>query len=546
MLVHLVGSTAVLLEVDEPDLDGRDQDELAGGNLDDLAVVSGWQEALAAMVGDGRLRPPAEVVAGARTLLLDGVDVGSVLPRLDELRGSSAPSPHPPGPVVELPVVYDGADLDALARMWGITQREVVARHTSTEFRVAFCGFAPGFPYLVGFGRDVPRRATPRACVPAGSVGLAGRYCGIYPTSSPGGWQLLGTTGAPLFEAERDPPALLPPGTRVRFLDVTPGRNGPDPDPSTRTHPAPSRPGQGGDRGSPVHLQDPAGRALTVVRPGALTTVQDAGRPGLAHLGVPRSGALDAGAASLANRLVGNPEGTAVLETTVTGVALRAASSLTVAVTGALAAVWVDARPVPWGVSVGLAAGQVVDVGPAQVGVRSYLAVAGGVTVHAVLGSRSTDTLSGLGPPPLREGTILVVGARSHSVPAADFTLPPPVADPVLLRITCGPRDDWFGAPGIAGLLAGPYVLSSTSNRIGARLTGPPVPRLVDGELESEGMVLGAVQVPPNGQPVVLLADHPTTGGYPVIGVVHPHDLVVLAQTRPGAAVRFVIPSRRQ
>lgn len=146
MLVHLVGSTAVLLEVDEPDLDGRDQDELAGGNLDDLAVVSGWQEALAAMVGDGRLRPPAEVVAGARTLLLDGVDVGSVLPRLDELRGSSAPSPHPPGPVVELPVVYDGADLDALARMWGTTQREVVARHTSTEFRVAFCGFAPGFP----------------------------------------------------------------------------------------------------------------------------------------------------------------------------------------------------------------------------------------------------------------------------------------------------------------------------------------------------------------------------------------------------------------
>lgn len=197
-------------------------------------------------------------------------------------------------------------------------------------------------------------------------------------------------------------------------------------------------------------------------------------------------------------------------------------------------------------------AGGLLDVGAAHTGVRTYLAVAGGITADPVLGSRSADTLSGLGPAPLRTGDVLPVG-DPHAPPAAvDFSVPriprvPRVPGEVVLRLHEGPRADWFGHPGMAALLAATYTLSPASNRVGARLSGPPVPRLPrlrNGELESEGMVLGAVQVPPDGQPVVFLADHPTTGGYPVIAVVDPADLPLLAQARPGAPVRFTTATR--
>lgn len=186
--------------------------------LDDLDDVPGWLDAVTRLVATGALHGPAELVPGARTLLLDGVDVAAATALLRTL-----PQPDPSAAagaarLVEVPVVYDGADLPDVARLWGVDEAEVVARHTGTEFRVAFCGFAPGFPYLLGLPGRVPRRASPRPAVPAGSVGLADRWCGIYPTASPGGWQLLGRTDLPLFDPDRDPPALLPPGTRVRFV----------------------------------------------------------------------------------------------------------------------------------------------------------------------------------------------------------------------------------------------------------------------------------------------------------------------------------------
>lgn len=497
-----VGAHAVLIEVET------------------LEAVGGWQDIVRRLVTDGMLPQPVEVVPGARTLLLDGVDAVAVR---RVLAGVDAPRPHcapTQAPLVEIPVTYDGADLADVARLWDMSEAEVIARHTATEFRVAFCGFAPGFPYLEGLSEPVPRRATPRTSVPAGSVGLAGRYCGIYPGASPGGWQLLGRTGVQLFDVDREPPALLPPGTRVRFVEADEQTA---PEPHAATPPS------------------PGARNLTVVRPGALTTVQDGGRLGVAHLGVPRAGALDADAARLANRLLGNGEDAAVLETTLTGVALRTSTALTVAVTGASAAVSVDGRPAPWGVSLTLPAGALLDVSPATAGVRSYVGVAGGIAAPPVLGSRARDTLAGLGPAPLAAGDVLGVGPSCGPPPAVDFTVPAPAREVVVLRLGPGPRTDWFGTAGLDALAAARYVLSPSSNRVGARLSGPAVPRLRDGELESEGMVLGAVQVPPDGQPVVLLADHPTTGGYPVIGVVEPRDLPALAQARPGTAVRFVL-----
>ncbi|MGR8011722.1 5-oxoprolinase subunit C family protein [Streptomyces hypolithicus] len=286
-------------------------------------------------------------------------------------------------------------------------------------------------------------------------------------------------------------------------------------------------------------------RAFAVVRAGALTSVQDWGRPGHAHLGVPRSGVLDRPASDLANRLAGNPPEAALLETTVNGCAVRPRCAVTVAVTGAPCCVTVDGRPAPWGAPVRLAAGAVLEVGDAVRGVRSYLAFAGGVAVEPVLGSRATDLLSGLGPAPLTDGAVLPLGEK-WGVPAyADvLPLPGPPAE-LVLRVEPGPRSDWFTGTALRTLLRGDFRVSSVSNRIGLRTQGPPLGRAVDGELPSEGMVLGAVQVPPDGRPVVFLADHPTTGGYPVIAVVRERDLAAAAQAAPGTPVRFVPLSGR-
>ncbi|WP_046500740.1 5-oxoprolinase subunit C family protein [Streptomyces odonnellii] len=285
-------------------------------------------------------------------------------------------------------------------------------------------------------------------------------------------------------------------------------------------------------------------RAFGVVRAGALTTVQDLGRYGHAHLGVPRSGALDPPALRLANRLVGNPAGAAALETTVTGCAVRPRRPAVVAVTGAPCTVSVDGRPVAWGAAVRVPAGAVLDIGPAVHGLRAYVAFGGGIAVEPVLGSRSTDLLSGLGPAPLRDGEAVPLGPPAGRAAPVDWTpVPSPPAE-LVLRIRLGPRDDWFGAGALRTLATRGYRVSSASNRIGLRTEGPPLERAVPDELPSEGMVTGAVQVPPDGRPVVFLADHPTTGGYPVVAVVLERDLPAAAQAAPGTPVRFV-PVRR-
>lgn len=272
-------------------------------------------------------------------------------------------------------------------------------------------------------------------------------------------------------------------------------------------------------------------RHLVVEDAGLLATVQDLGRLGYAHLGVPRSGALDTPALRLANRLVGNDEAAAAIETTATGIRVRLDRAGAIAVAGARCRIRVDGRPVGWGAFVPVPAGGRVDLGPAEDGLRSYLAVAGGIDVVPVLGSRSTDLLSGLGPAPLLAGDLLELGTAG----------PQPVGEAVPVRLSGtlellpGPHEDWFTAEALALIDGASYAVLPASNRIGLRLSGAVLERSEPGrELPSEPMVLGSVQVPPNGQPVVFLHDHPTTGGYPVIGVVRRADLPVCAQARPG------------
>lgn len=282
-------------------------------------------------------------------------------------------------------------------------------------------------------------------------------------------------------------------------------------------------------------------RSLRVVAAGPLTTVQDLGRPGWAHLGVPLSGSLDAPAAALANRLVGNDVTAAVLETTLGGVTVATSTAMTVAVTGAVSPVEVDGRPVAFGAPVSVRAGATVRVGPAVHGVRAYLAVAGGVDVAPVLGSRSTDTLAGVGPAVLRDGDELPVGPAPGAPAPVHATGVRRPGGPALLRVVPGPRVDWFAGSALGTLTGSTYAVGGASNRVGLRLTGPPLERARHEELPSEGVVLGAVQVPASGEPLVFLHDHPTTGGYPVVGVVVASDLARCAQLRPGDEVRFTL-----
>jgi biotin-dependent carboxylase-like uncharacterized protein len=280
---------------------------------------------------------------------------------------------------------------------------------------------------------------------------------------------------------------------------------------------------------------------LEVRRVGAMTLVQDRGRPGWAHLGVPRSGALDAPAAALANRLVGNDPDDACLEVVLGGLVLASDHACWVAVTGAPCPVDVDGRAADFGAATRLAAGGVLTLGRPESGLRTYVAVSGGVAVEPVLGSRSSDTLGGVGPPPVNIGDRLPVG-RSSGAPRPIDTPRPPVPGP--LRVGPGPRADRVPGDVLDLLSRTAYVVSPDSDRIGLRLLGDPLPLARTDELPSEGMVLGAVQVPPDGRPVVFLADHPTTGGYPVVAVVDERDLWQCGQLRPGEAVAFTRSAR--
>ncbi len=277
---------------------------------------------------------------------------------------------------------------------------------------------------------------------------------------------------------------------------------------------------------------------MRVLAPGPLTTVQDLGRPGYGHLGVPPSGALDPDALRVANRLVGNPETAAGLETTFGGLAVVLDAPRYLALTGAPAPLTVDGRPAPLYAPFHAPAGARVALGTPSAGIRSYVAVGGGIAVPPVLGSRSADLLAGLGPAALSVGDLLPVGEPSSPPSAVDVAPVWPPGDGTL-RLYPGPRDDWFTDEALDLLTSRPYRVTTHSNRIGVRLSGPALTRRRTDELPSEGLVTGAVQVPANGQPVVFLADHPTTGGYPVIGVIDSRDLAIAAQARPGAQLAF-------
>ncbi|MDI9896201.1 biotin-dependent carboxyltransferase family protein [Rhodococcus sp. IEGM 1381] len=279
-------------------------------------------------------------------------------------------------------------------------------------------------------------------------------------------------------------------------------------------------------------------RALTVLQTGPLCTVQDRGRPGHPSIGVGRSGAADLLSHDAANRLVGNNSDAATLEVTFGGLELRAGFDGLVAVTGAHATCRIDGTEQGLNSTLVMRAGQELELSAPTWGLRSYLAVRGGIDVPEVLGSRSTDTMSGIGPAALSPGTVLPVGNGKACWPAADFA--PAPAQPDALCVSFGPREHWFSEHARSILLEQPWTVTQDSDRVGIRLDGAePLGRAIDDELSSEGMVLGSLQVPPSGQPVLFLADHPVTGGYPVIAVVTAADVSAAARLTPGTQIQF-------
>lgn len=528
---------------------------------DSLAAVLHAHRVLTAHPMDG----VGEVVPAARTVLvrLDPrvVGLGHAEHRIGELLAAAGDAEADDGDavsetVVSIPMVYDGEDLEVVAEAWGCDVDEVVRRHGATEWECVFVGFAPGFPYLIPVGSalpPVPRRATSRARVPAGSVALAAEYCGVYPRSSPGGWQLLGRTDAPLWDARRDPPALVPAGTRVRFVPASPEAVSAD---GTRVT-TPEEPGSDTDGPGQQAGRDsvfPELRytsAVRVVEPGALTLVQDLGRPGLGALGVSGSGAFDRAAHRLANRLVGNDESAAGLEVLLGGLTLTLPAGTWFAVTGAEGPVTLDGTPVATRHAARADRdGAVLNIGPAEHGLRFSVALRGGLDVEPLLGSRSRDTLAALGPAPLTANVQLPLGAAiAGPVPAVDLVpVDAPPDGPTELPVRPGPRRDWFTGAAWDRMLETEWIVSARSDRTGVRLEGSALDRAddaADRELPSEGMLPGSIQVSPDGAPTVLGPDHPVTGGYPVIAVVTDDGLDRLAQLRPGQTVRLHLVAGR-
>src|SRR5690625_4135742 len=423
--------------------------------------------------------------------------------------GASPQSRH-----VEIPVRYDGPDLESAAGALNMTPDELVRRHSGVDYLAHAIGFTPGFPYMGALEPEprLPRRDQPRAAVPANSVAIADMQTGIYPLESPGGWHLLGTSLVPVYRPGAESPFLLEPGDTVRFV---PG-NGPNP-------PAPSV----------VELlpEQPASPLFQVQKAGLLDLIVDAGRIRVGRYGLARSGPMDPYSAQIANRLLGNESFAPVLEISLVGPTLEVLQDAVIAFTGWGVHLQSGSRQLESFASHQVRTGDVLRFPPQATGARAYLAVAGGFELGTYLGSASPD-VRGLIGRALQPGDVLGSAGSHAALAGRTFRS---VMDPAQIRrirLLKGPQ---FSEEAVAALTEGEFTVAA-GNRMGIQFDGPPVP---GGQVISEGNPAGAVQVTPGGRPIILMNDRGTIGGYAKPAIVHPDDLSLLAQLRQGQVVRF-------
>ncbi|MHB8071110.1 MAG: 5-oxoprolinase subunit PxpB [Candidatus Cryosericum sp.] len=447
-----------------------------------------------------------------------------------------------PHRTVTVPVCYGGEfgpDLDDVAAHAGIAPEEVIRRHAASACSCAMVGFLPGFPYLTGLDPVLatPRRATPRISVPGGSVGVAGAQTGIYPTASPGGWNIIGRTPIVLFDPAQSSPALIQPGDRVQFAAVSPEEYSRIADDLVQPASAAGVPSDAG---------------IQVLGPGFATTVQDGGRWGMQAQGIPVSGAMDPQALAIGNILVGNDPACTALEITLSGPTLLMETDALVALVGADMTFTLNDAPRPLWTSVPVHAGDTLSVGAiTSTGCRAWLCFAGGIDVPSVLGSRSTlvrGSLGGLEGRPLRAGDRLVLGTPRGLVQDLEgFGCPPDLLtadneNPV--PVLPGPQHDALSPAADSTFLKTAWTVTDLTDRMGCRLDGAQLDLVGGADIISEMVPPGAIQVTGAGQPVVLLADRQTTGGYVKPFVVATAALGRMAQLVPGDHVRFGVCTR--
>lgn len=455
--------------------------------------------------------PGADVVVGGGVVVVANGSISSET-LLSAIEGATEPLQ---GKTHVIRAVYDGPDLEASARALGFSPDELVARHSANEVSVELVGFLPGFGYLgpIDPRLVLPRLPSPRRRVPAGSIGIAGDFTGIYPFDSPGGWNLIGRTdSAVLFDPNRDPPILFSPGDRVRFEPVAAAEAAPA---------APKR--------KPFGMDIRPGQPSIFVESAPLgATVQDLGRPGQLGRGLPPSGPLDPEKHAAANEAVGNPANAATIEIPL--------GTLSIHAEDAAMLVSVDGET-----PVRIENGESFRVEENASAVR-YLAVRGGIDLPITLGARATLLVARLGCMVLRGMSLPVGDAYAASAIPSRHSPPQRSEEEITtLYLDEGPHLDRFPKDALSTLLSAPYLVSRLGDRVGVRLDGPKIPRDRADLALPVPMVRGAIQVSTDGTPIVLGPDHPTTGGYPVLAVVRRASFGVLASQRPGRAVRFAI-----
>jgi KipI family sensor histidine kinase inhibitor len=442
----------------------------------------------------------------------DGEQVLRWLQTVPPPAGETTPST---GRMIEIPVEYGGQcgpDLTAAAASLGMSAEELVELHSGAQYTVAALGFSPGFPYLTGLSQrlELPRKMTPGP-VAAGSVAIAGAQAGIYPGVSQGGWHVIGRTSVKLFDPDAHEPSLLNAGDRVSFVRGT------------------------CDEAAPNAEARLTG-SLEVLDAVGLGSVQDMGRPGFQHLGVSPGGAADPVMAAVVNRLVGNPDDAAVLECAMRGPLLKFHQPARVAWLG-----WNDdecGRPVE------LKAGTEIDLRRRTNTLRGYLAVAGGIDVPLVLGSRATDVRAGFGGlhgRVLHDCDRLPLGRPCAGPHPGEWRVKWPRVENGLLEIRFlpGVQQSWFTEKSLQAFRESIYQISPMCDRTGARLEGAALERDEANELLSQPVVAGSVQVPPDGRPIVLMTERQTIGGYPQIAHVISADIPKLARAWPGTRLRL-------
>ncbi len=448
--------------------------------------------------------------------------------------------------VVEIPVLYGeekGIDIETVASYNNLSIEDVISLHSEPEYLIYMLGFTPGFPYLGGMNKKIaaPRLETPRVKIEAGSVGIAGEQTGIYPISSPGGWQIIGQTPIELFNINRRDPILLRAGQYIKFkainqeqFDKIKAQNKENELLYSNTD----------------NYNYQSKKGFIVRNQGFFTTIQDGGRYGYQAFGVPVSGAMDIYSLSLANILVDNDISEAALELTMLGPAIEFTEDNIIAITGANLMPQINNADISLNTAIICRKGDILSFKGVKSGSRAYIAFAGGLSVPEIMGSKSTYIKAGIGGYKGRKiekndeigfknPKISLANLSYRKIPVKKQADSQTTKEALKLRVAMGPQDDCFTESGIKSFLSGTYTVSNEFDRMGCRLEGEKIQHKKDGNIISDGIAFGAIQVPSHGTPIIMLADRQTVGGYAKIANVISVDLPKLAQAKPGDKISF-------